>query len=442
MHGRVGGGEVVERTISISLNRSLTLQRRAGKRDLKKLGYNCLNMGKELVITDWKRNILVYKIDTVINWFYVPIGVWVLVWSRFLSFQQIFLATGIGLFWGTILELPSGALADMIGRKKTVILGRLIIFLGYIFLFFRHDFLGLIIWGMAVQTDSAFTSGANSALLYDSLKENNKVKEHYKKTEADTFMYNTIGMAIGSIIGGFLFKITPMAPYTLMIPVTGLGLVAATFYQEPKIDSVKWSIKNYIRQNIDGFKHVFENTKIRAVSFFSVVVNLVAFSGVWYLYEPRLAAGGFDSELLATLVSVTYLMRALGTRLIPIVDSKIAKHQTPLFLAIFQTAGSALSFIGGKFGAITCVFSRKLSDGYRQPTLLALQNEQIDSKYRATALSALSLTTNLFLAILGIWIGLGIDKLGSELMIGFYAILGVLVVIPLGWNLSKVMKKF
>jgi len=391
-------------------------------------------------MTDWKRNILVYKIDSAINWFYVPIGVWVLVWGRFLSFQQISLSMGIGLFWGTLLELPSGALADMIGRKKTVMLGRLILFLGYIFLFFRHDFWGLLIWTIMNQTDSAFTSGANSALLYDSLKENGKAEAHYKKAEADTFMFNTIGMAIGAIIGGFLFKITPMAPYTVMIPITGIGLLASTLYQEPKIDSKKWSLKNYVRQNIEGFKHVFENSKIRALSYFSIAVNLVAYSGVWYLYEPRLAAGNFDPRIFATLVSGSYLMRAWGTKLIPIADRKINKSQTPLFLAIFQTAGSALSFISGKFGAIACVYSRKLADGYRQPTLLALQNEQIDSKYRATALSALSLTTNLFLAILGVWIGMGIDKFGAGLTVGIYAIFGVAIVIPLGWRLSKIMR--
>lgn len=392
------------------------------------------------MLTDWKKNILTYKVDSVINWFYVPIGVWVLVWTQFLDFTKISLSMGVALFWSTLLELPSGALADMIGRKKTVVLGRLILFLGYIFLFFRHDFWGLLIWQMAYQTDGAFTSGANSALLYDSLKENGQVEKHYKKTEADAYMFNTIGMAIAAIIGGFLFKITPMAPYTFMIFISGMGLFASTFYQEPKIVSMKFNIKNYLKQNIDGFKHVFSNKHIKAVSFYSIAINLVAYLGIWYLYEPRLALGNFDPRIFAALVSGTYIIRALGTKLIPLVDKLIDKSKTPVFMAIFQTFGSALSLLGGKFGAVACVYSRKMSDGYRQPTLIALQNDQIASEYRATSLSALSLMTNLLLALLGFWVGMGIDKFGADKIITLCAVFGILVATPLAINLSKIMK--
>jgi hypothetical protein len=123
------------------------------------------------------------------------------------------------------------------------------------------------------------------------------------------------------------------------------------------------------------------------------------------------------------------------------VDKKIKKSETPLFLAIFQTFASALSFVSGKFGAIACVYSRKMSDGYRQPTMIALQNDQISSEYRATSLSVLSLLSNLLLALLGVWIGVGIDRLGAGLTMGFYAVFGILVVIPLGINLTRIMKK-
>ena len=389
------------------------------------------------MISNWKRNVLVYKIDSFFDWFYVPIGVWVLVWSHFLSFAQISMATGIGLFWGTLMDLPSGALADMVGRKKTVIMGRLICLIGYIFLFFRHDLFGLIIWNLCNQTDSAFTSGANSALIYDSLKENGQVENNYKKAEADTFMYNTIGMAIAAIIGGFLFKINPMAPYTAMIPIVLVALIASSFYDEPAVKAKKMTMGNYFRQNWEGIKHVVSTAEIKAVAAFTVAVNVVALSGVWYLYEPRLAAGGFDPKLLATLVSGTYVVRAIGTKMMTWVDSKIEKKDSPIFLATLQTVGSALSFVSGKIGAILCIYTRRLSDGYRQPTLMALQNEQIKSEYRATSLSAISLMTTLIVAILGIGVGSGIDKLGAPLVMGMYAFFGILVVIPAAMILRK-----
>ncbi|MFA6602613.1 MAG: MFS transporter [Candidatus Shapirobacteria bacterium] len=393
-------------------------------------------MGK----TDWKVNVGVYKLDSILNWFYVPIGVWVLVWGQFLSFSQISLSMGISLFWSTLLELPSGAMADMLGRKKTVTIGRAILFLSYVLLFFRHDFWGFLIWQMAYQTDGAFTSGANSALVYDSLKENGQ-ESRYKKVEADTYMYNTIGMAIGAILGGFLYKISPMTPYTFMILVTGIGWWVSSNYQEPKMETQKWTIKGYFKQNYEGFNHIFSNPKIKAISLFSIAVGVVSYTGVWYLYEPRLAQGGFDPRVLAILVSGTYLARAVGTRLIPAIDGKLKLGTAPLFLAVFQTIGSALSLLAGRAGAISSVYLRKLTDGYRQPSLIAWQNDQIESKYRATSLSALSLLTNLIVAGLGPIIGFSIDRWGAGRTMGSLAIFGVVTVIPLGVRLGSLIKK-
>lgn len=380
--------------------------------------------------TNWQKNVLVYKIDSFLNWFYVPIGVWVLIWNHFFSFSQISLSMGISLLVGVVCELPSGALADMIGRKKTVIFGRLILFLGYVWLFFRHDFVGFLVWQIAYQIDGAFTSGANSALLYDSLKENGQAEKHYKKVEADTFMYNTIGMAVGGIVGGLLYEITLMGPYNFMVLVAGLGLLASCFYQEPAMEKIGWSIGSYLGQNHKGFMHIFSNSRIRAVSLFSIAVSVVTYTGLWYLYEPRLAAGGFDPKLLAILVSGTYAIRAVGTRFSP----------TPLLMAISQTMGTALSFIGGKFGAVGSVYLRKFVDGYRQPSLVAWQNDQIESIYRATSLSAISLLTNLIVGGVGPLLGMGIDRFGAEVTLGMWTIFGVLVVIQLGWRLERIMK--
>ncbi len=388
-------------------------------------------------ITNWKKNIVVFKIDSVLNWFYVPIGTWVLIWTQSLTYSQIGLAMSISLFWSTLLELPSGALADMIGRKKTIILGRLILFLSYILLFFKHDFLGFVIWNMLYQTDAALNSGAQSALLYDSLLENKQEKKWYKKTEADTFMYCTLGMVVASIVSGYLFKIDVMLPYTVMIGVTGMGLIASLFYQEPSIDSEKWSFKGYIRQNYLGVKHIFENKKIRAVSIFSIAVGYITYTKLWYLYEPRLSQGGFDPRILSTLVAGGYLVRAIGTRTVDLMDKFFSKKQVPVVFSIIQTVSSGFSFVGNKFGAIGSVYLGKFSDGFRQPTVLALQNEQIKSQYRATSLSALSLITNLLVSLVGIGIGTATESLGVPISMGLLTIIGLLVVIPSSVNLSN-----
>ncbi len=144
---------------------------------------------------------------------------------------------------------------------------------------------------------------------------------------------------------------------------------------------------------------------------------------------------------MGILVAGTYLTRAVGTKLIPMLDKKIKEENTPIFLALIQMLGSALSFMGGKAGAITCVYCRKFADGFRVPILANMQNKEIESKYRATSLSAISLLTNLLVAMVGPILGMLNQSLGVAMTVGLFFYFGLIVVLPVGWMLKREMVK-
>lgn len=380
--------------------------------------------------TNWKRNITAFLITTFFQWFYVSIGVWVLIWRNYLSWEEIALVTASGLIVSLLLELPSGALADLIGRKKTVLLGRLIGVIGFATYSFANSLPLFIIANILYHANWAFESGALSALLYDSLKENGKDEKLYQKTEADGFFYATVGMAIASILGAYLFnKFGIHAPYMASTVVAVFALVSAFWLQEPKIDSEKFSFKAYIKQNWEGTVHIFRQPLIRSISIFVILIDFVAYVGLWYLYEPRLAEAGFPASWLGALVAGTYLIRALGTKLIPLI-MKLGDKSIPVALTLIQTFGSFLSFFESKAGAVSSVYMRKFSDGLRKPILNRLQNGQIDSKYRATSLSAVALFSNLLIAVAGPMVGWAMEKYSVSATLGFMGILGVILVLP------------
>lgn len=393
--------------------------------------------------SNWKRNILVYKIDSLINWFFIPIGVYILIWNNDLklSFSQINSAISIGLIWSVILELPSGALADLIGRKKTIIIGRIFLVIAYVAFALQHNWLGIMLHQIFYYTDQAMNSGAQSALLFDSLKENEKEKEYYKKVEADSFFLNTVGMGIASIISGLLYKINSFLPFTIMIPITIIGALMSFFYTEPKIDSQKYSLKAYLQQNVDGVKHIVRNSKIKWISIFSIITMTITYVSLWYIYEPRITVA-FDNPILITwLIGGTYIIRAVGIKFINVLDKKIDQKRAPVFIAFLQSIGSMLSFIKNGFGAISSVYLRKFSDGYIRPTVLNLQNENIESRYRATSLSAISFFYNILVSAIGVFIGFLMDKLGPATTLGLVGTVGLIVGLPVAFKLSAVLSK-
>lgn len=247
-------------------------------------------------------------------------------------------------------------------------------------------------------------------------------------------------MAISSALGGYLYTIHPQLPYFATTLVAVGALVSSFGLEEPQLDSIKVNVRSYLRQNWEGFLHIFRNQKIRAVSLFSVLINFVAYAGLWYLYEPRLAEGGFPATWLALLVSGTYLMRALGTKLIPFV-LRFGDKNIPIILTLFQAFGSLLSFIETRFGAISSVYLRKMSDGMRNPILARLQNVELESRYRATSLSAISLLGNVLISLVGPFIGYSMERGGASGTLGYFSLVGLILVLPSAILLSRQISK-
>lgn len=391
--------------------------------------------------TNWRRNIHVFVISTFFQWFYVAIGVWVLIWRQYLSWPEIALVTAIGLIVSLVLELPSGAMADMIGRKATVLFGRFLGVMGFVVFSFAQTLPMFILANVLYLANWAFESGALSALLYDSLKENNQVKDYYQKTETDAFFYATLGMALASIIGGYLYTIDIHLPYLVSIVAAVIALITAFWLEEPKLDSVKFNFKNYIKQNWEGLLHIFRLPLIRSISIFSVLIDFISYVGLWYLYEPRLSEAGFPASWMGWLVAGTYVIRAVGTKLIPFV-MKVGDRHIPIVLTLMQIVGSFLSFIETKTGAVVSVYARKFADGFRKPILNRLQNDQIESRYRSTSLSAISLLSNLLIASVAPLIGWGIEHYSVAMVMGISGILGLVMVLPAALSVSRITKNY
>lgn len=392
-----------------------------------------------MIKTNWKKNTQTFLITSVFQWFFVVIGVWVLIWRSYLTWQEIAIVTSISLIIQLLLELPSGALADLWGRKNTVIFGRVLGILGFGILTFATNFWTFLLGNILYLANWAFESGALSALLFDSMKENGRSEEEYQKVEADTFFWCTIGMAISSVLGGYLYTLHPQLPYALTTVVALGALVTAIPLEEPEIGSEKFTLRTYLRQNWEGTIHIFRHSKIAAISLFSIAINFVAYVGLWYLYEPRLAEANFPASYLGYLVAGTYLIRALGTKLIPLV-MKLGDKNIPIFLTLFQAFGSLLSFIENSFGAISSVYLRKMSDGMRSPILTRLQNVELESRYRATSLSAISLLGNILIAAVGPFIGYLMEQGNVATTFGLSAVAGILLVLPSAIYLSQQIK--
>jgi MFS family permease len=152
-------------------------------------------------------------------------AIWVVYLYDYRGFSLVEITTLDSLFFlvAVLAELPTGVVADRFGRKVSLLCGSLTLTVA-VFVFGIADnfvivLVSYVFWGLA----TAFQSGADSALLYDSMREAGRTSE-YTQVQG---RLNAVGFAAG-LAGGLIGA--PIAAATnLAVPViASAGLAALT----------------------------------------------------------------------------------------------------------------------------------------------------------------------------------------------------------------------
>jgi MFS family permease len=129
----------------------------------------------QLTARNSKNNILKLYAIKIAKWFMLVMPVIVPFYeSNGLTLQDIMILKAVYSVVIVVFEIPSGYLADVLGRKNTLIAGALLGTAGYVAYSFSFGFTGFLIAEIVLGAGQSMISGADSALLYDTLAEHEK----------------------------------------------------------------------------------------------------------------------------------------------------------------------------------------------------------------------------------------------------------------------------
>ncbi|MCK4551052.1 MAG: MFS transporter, partial [Candidatus Aenigmarchaeota archaeon] len=151
----------------------------------------------------WK--FYIYSAVGSLIFLFVPIFV-IFLQAKGLTITQVMILQALFALMVVILEVPSGAVADIIGRKKTISLGTIFVGLGIVYYAFAESFSGFVFAEMLFAIGAALASGADTAIIYDTLKKLKKEKL-FKKIVGRTTAIGFVALAIASIIGSQLYTL-------------------------------------------------------------------------------------------------------------------------------------------------------------------------------------------------------------------------------------------
>ncbi|MDH3446268.1 MAG: MFS transporter, partial [Deltaproteobacteria bacterium] len=216
--------------------------------------------------------------------------------------QAIFAATIV------ILEFPSGYIADGIGYRLSLCLGAAFWLAGWTIYALGTTFGAMVIAEVALGLGLAFTSGADSALLYVSLKASDRVGQ-YANWEGRVRAAAQMSEAMASAMGGWFYSLTPRLPFWLQIPIalTGYGAVAATreIDKERSYERVKHLARAW---DIVGHALV-RQPRLRSAMTLSVSLGMSTYIAVW-LIQPWMRARGIPLAWFGPLWALAHLWLA------------------------------------------------------------------------------------------------------------------------------------
>lgn len=280
-----------------------------------------------------QNNIYKLYLIKIAKWFSLVMPIVVLFYNdNGLQQFDIFLLQGFYSVAIVLLELPSGYFADVFGRKNALIVGAILGFMGFIVYNFSHGFSGFLVAELVLGMGASLISGADSAMLYDSLQSLKRDKD-YLKFEGRMTSIGNFAEAIAGVFGGFLASYSLRFPYYGQAVIAFLAIPAALTLVEPLREKVL--TKMTYRDILKIFKYaLIDNPKLRYNIIFSAVIGSSTLSMAWFV-QPYFKEVGLPISLYGILWTLLNLSVGLTSLLAYKIDARLGKTKVILIITIF-----------------------------------------------------------------------------------------------------------
>jgi MFS family permease len=365
------------------------------------------------------------------------IPVWIMLLRERIGVEGVAIYLAVGFVTQLILELPTGALADLIGRKKTVILAYIVDAVQYIGMAFATTLPQFILLSIVSGTAEALRSGSLEAIVYDSLKQDKREGDYKKVMSAQGIRFQ-LGLMISTALGGFMGSYWEPLPYIATGLLLFISAGVAIGFVEPVIDSEKFGLRNYLRQIKWGVIEAFKTKDHREISLYYIVVGGISWMCATYFNDSMLIDLGFAAEQRGVIAAGLRLVNILLLYKVLTNEKIFNFRRTILFFPILMSFALLPGWWLSGYWGVPFVGMAMMSSTARWIILGEYTNAAYSSKYRATAISTLSMAIGLIYAIGVLGAGWVMQRYGDTRLI--YTMLGMLTLLTvpyLGYRLLK-----
>ncbi len=337
-------------------------------------------------------------------------GIWMLyLASKGMSLTQLGLLETIFHLTSFTMEVPTGAIADIFGRRVSRIMGRMTNLISVIILLLSNNFWMFAVSFIFTALSYNLESGAGDALVYDSLKEIGE-EERFMKVNGNKELFYQVASTISFLIGGILATKSYSVAFTLTIAFGIITIVQTFTFKEPSIgmvrrDEVKENV--FIKQIKDSIKVIVKNPRIGTFIIFTESIMVFCTSIFFYL-QNYLKADGYNEATIGVIYAISSLAAAITSTQVHRIERKV-KEQGILLLIPIITIACIFGIGFSKYHYIFFIIMM-LTESVIFVATSDYINKMIPSENRATILSFESMVFSFFMITLFPVIGLVGDK--------------------------------
>ena len=295
------------------------------------------------------------------------------------------------------LEVPSGYFADVLGRKKTLVTGAFLASLGFLVYSLTHSYIGFMMAEIALGAGQSFISGADSAMLFDTLA-SGKRQHEYSRYEGINASVGNFSEAFAGLAGGALALISLRFPFYLQVAIASTAIPAALTLVEPAVtlkrsDSRGWrdilSILNRI---------ILKERDLRFNLLFSSIIGAATLLMAWFA-QPLFKKMLLPLALYGLVWTVLNLITGGSSILAYRIERKLGESGTLKVMAVLIPLLMIVSGIVPAFAIIPLLVLFYFLRGIATPVLKDYINQRTGSEVRATVMSLRDLTIRVFFSL-------------------------------------------
>lgn len=353
--------------------------------------------------------------------------------SKGLSMQDVFSLQALFALVVLVTEVPSGYLADLIGRKQTLVIGAVFGGVGHSLLLGADGFWGLAMFEIGLGISHSLISGADIALLYDTELALERDERHQRQIVGKLYSVRTASEAVAALTCSFLLLWSMELAIYVQALVGWLPLVVAVRLVEPPGERLEGS--SHTGNMVRICRYLMTHSSVlRLVILALSIWSLTTFYAVWLLQKLWIEQGVGLVHFGYMWAALT-LIASLAGRWAHLFEERFGTGWMLVFVGLVPALGYLGLDLFGVVGGYLASISFFVCRGFGLVILREALNSRVPGEFRATANSLASFGFRGAFVITGPFVGYVFDLWGMSvtLMLLFAATLGIFIglIVPL-----------